>query len=165
MRHAEFVAVHSKQAGVKKLITVDPHTTYAVKVLFPKYIGERFDVKTYFELIDFSSKNGNGRVTIHDSCFYGRHLELSDVPREVLATLGVECVPLEIPDRTRTVAADRLNPFRPGFPGKFSSEESKSCKHRYAYRRHVSHLSRTSRQVRRTGRRSVVADRPMCRVT
>lgn len=94
VRHAEFVAGRLKQAGVKKLITVDPHTTYAVKVLFPKYIGERFDVKTYFELINFSSKNSNGRVTIHDSCFYGRHLELSDVPREVLAKLGVECVPV-----------------------------------------------------------------------
>ncbi|MFC1811119.1 (Fe-S)-binding protein [Thermodesulfobacteriota bacterium] len=94
VRHAEFVSAKLKRAGVKKLITVDPHTTYALKVLFPKYIGTSFDVKAYFELIDLSSKNGNGRVTLHDPCFYGRYLELSDVPEKVLSKLGIECVPI-----------------------------------------------------------------------
>lgn len=91
VRHARYVADKLKKAGVKKIITVDPHTTYALKVLFPKYTGETFDVKTYFELVNFSSKNGNGRVTLHDPCFYGRYLELSDVPRKVLANMGIEC--------------------------------------------------------------------------
>lgn len=92
--HAKFVAAKLKNAGVKKLITVDPHTTYALKVLYPKYTGEHFDVKAYFELVNFSSQNGNGQVTLHDPCFYGRYLELSDVPEKVLANLGVECVPI-----------------------------------------------------------------------
>jgi Fe-S oxidoreductase len=92
IHHAKYVAAKLRQAGVKKLITVDPHTTYAMKILFPKYIGEEFEVKTYFELIDFKSNNGGARVTLHDPCFYGRYLELSDVPNRVLSNLGFECV-------------------------------------------------------------------------
>jgi hypothetical protein len=34
-RHAAFVAKTLKSKGIQKLITVDPHTTYAVKVLYP----------------------------------------------------------------------------------------------------------------------------------
>ena len=92
IKHAKYVAGKLKKAGIKKLITVDPHTTYALKVLYPKYIGERFEVKTYFELLNLTSNNGLRRVTLHDPCFYGRYLELSDVPRKVLSGLGVECV-------------------------------------------------------------------------
>jgi len=92
VRHAEFVATKLKRAGVKTLITVDPHTTYALKVLYPKYTGQSFEVQTYFELVNFTSNNGDQRVTLHDPCFYGRYLELSDVPTKVLANLGIECV-------------------------------------------------------------------------
>jgi Fe-S oxidoreductase len=92
VQHANFVAGNLKQAGIKKIITVDPHTTYALKILYPKYTGISFEVKTYFELINFSSNNGNHRVTLHDPCFYGRYLELSDVPQKVLAKLDIECV-------------------------------------------------------------------------
>jgi Fe-S oxidoreductase len=90
--HAKFVAQTLKKKGIKKLITVDPHTTYAMKVLYPKYTGESFEVKTYFELINFKSKNGKERVTLHDPCFYGRYLQLSEVPLKVLDNLGIECV-------------------------------------------------------------------------
>lgn len=92
VQHAKFVAANLKKAGIKKIITVDPHTTYALKVLYPKYTGESFDVKTYFELINFSSHNGSRRITLHDPCFYGRYLELSDVPQNVLGKLDIECV-------------------------------------------------------------------------
>ncbi len=92
VEHAKFVSGKLKRAGVKKIITVDPHTTYALKVLYPKYTGESFEVKAYFELVNFSSSNGGGQVTLHDPCFYGRYLELSDAPRRALEKLGVKCV-------------------------------------------------------------------------
>jgi len=92
VNHARFVAESLKKAGIRKLITVDPHTTYALKVLFPKYTGIHFDVQVYFELVDFEGGNGEQRVTLHDPCFYGRYLELSDAPRKALAKLHVECV-------------------------------------------------------------------------
>ncbi len=91
-RHASSVARKLKSWGVKKLITVDPHTTYAMKVLYPKYTKETFEVKTYFELSNIKADAGGRRVTLHDPCFYGRYLELSDMPRKVLQTLGIEQV-------------------------------------------------------------------------
>ena len=93
-KHAMFVAEKLKNAGIKKLITVDPHTTYAMKVLYPKYTGISFEVKTYFELVSLNSKNGHRKVTLHDPCFYGRYLELSDVPEKLLSGMGIECVPV-----------------------------------------------------------------------
>ena len=94
VKHARYVADKLKAAGVKKLITVDPHTTYALKVLFPKYVGAEFEVKTYFELANFESNNGHRRITLHDPCFYGRYLELADVPVKKLAGLNIDCVPV-----------------------------------------------------------------------
>lgn len=92
VQHAKFVVANLRKAGIKKIITVDPHTTYALKVLYPKYTGVSFEVKTYFELVDITSSNGSRRVTLHDPCFYGRYLELSDVPQKVLGKLDIECV-------------------------------------------------------------------------
>ena len=92
IRHARALAKNLKLHGVKKLITVDPHTTYALKVLYPKYAGESFEVQTYFELIDFKAGNGHPPVAVHDPCFYGRYLDLSEVPLKVLHNLGIGCV-------------------------------------------------------------------------
>jgi Fe-S oxidoreductase len=97
VRHARFVAERLKRAGIRKLITVDPHTTYALKVLFPKYADAEFEVTPYFELIAApQAQNGSRRVTLHDPCFYGRYLEVSDAPRRILSKMGVECV--DVPD-------------------------------------------------------------------
>jgi Fe-S oxidoreductase len=93
VEHARFVARTLKLHGVTKIITVDPHTTYALKELYPKYTGESFEVQPYFSLLRLSNAGGgNGRepVTIHDPCFYGRYLKLSEGPRQVLSSLGME---------------------------------------------------------------------------
>jgi Fe-S oxidoreductase len=94
VRQAKYVATKLKQKGIKKLITVDPHTTYALKKLYPEYTGESFEVHAYFELLDLQSKNGRQRIALHDPCFYGRYLELSDVPARVLAGMNIECAPV-----------------------------------------------------------------------
>lgn len=87
--HARFVADRLKRAGVKTLITVDPHTTYAFKVLYPKVAGVSFNVKPYFELVRLEGPQNGHRVTVHDPCFFGRYLKLSQVPRRVLRQAGV----------------------------------------------------------------------------
>ena len=94
VKHAKRVAQKLQEAGIRKLITVDPHTTYAVKVLYPKYTGISFDVQTYFELANLKGQGGSEEITLHDPCFYGRYLELSDVPHNLLTDLGVTCTPL-----------------------------------------------------------------------
>jgi Fe-S oxidoreductase len=93
--HARFVARTLKLHGVEKIITVDPHTTYALKELYPKYTGVSFEVSPYFTLLRTDGTRGShGRppVAIHDPCFYGRDLKLSEAPRQVLRSLGQEYV-------------------------------------------------------------------------
>lgn len=94
VEHARYVSDKLKKAGIRKLITTDPHTTYTLKILFPKYVDADFDVKPYFELISLQSCNGTRRIALHDPCFYGRYLEMSDTPRRVLSNLGIECANL-----------------------------------------------------------------------
>jgi len=93
--HARWLANRLKRAGVRKLITVDPHTTYALKELFPKYTGESFDVHPYFELLRLNGHTIQRTVTLHDPCFYGRYLGLSDVPARALAGLGITCAEVD----------------------------------------------------------------------
>lgn len=94
VEHARFVANQLKEAGIRRLITVDPHTTYALRELYPRVTGHRFEVRTYFELLSDSGGNGRRRVALHDPCFYGRYLELSDIPNRLLGSFNIECVPL-----------------------------------------------------------------------
>jgi len=91
VRHARKVAAKLKKAGIRRILTVDPHTTYALKVLYPKYTGESFEVQAYFERLRLTPVNGHRKITLHDPCFYGRYLELSDAPRRLLSGLNVEC--------------------------------------------------------------------------
>lgn len=88
-RHAEWVSKKLTEKNIKKIITVDPHTTYALKVLYPKYVGVLFEVKPYLELINIEGKS-NKKVIVHDPCFYGRYLQISHIPREVLKRAGIK---------------------------------------------------------------------------
>ncbi len=74
-----------RSEGIREIITVDPHTTYALSKLYP----EEFKVKSYLELIDV--RGLKGKVTIHDPCYYARYLDFYERPREVLRKAGIEC--------------------------------------------------------------------------
>jgi len=93
--HARFVAGQLKEAGIRRLITVDPHTTYALRELYPEVTGHRFEVRAYFELINSTGGNGRRKVALHDPCFYGRYLELSDIPNRLLKGFNIECAPVK----------------------------------------------------------------------
>ena len=97
VEHARFVARTLKLHGVDKIITVDPHTTYALQELYPQYTGASFEVDPLFQLTappNATAGGGNGKppVAIHDPCFYGRYLKLSEGPRQVLRSLGLKYV-------------------------------------------------------------------------
>jgi Fe-S oxidoreductase len=95
VEHARFVARNLRLHKVEKIITVDPHTTYALKELYPRYLGESFEVQPYFTLLQpgkVQESNGRPPVAIHDPCFYGRYLKLSDGPRRLLDGLGLKYV-------------------------------------------------------------------------
>ncbi|MDD2903255.1 MAG: (Fe-S)-binding protein [Syntrophales bacterium] len=95
IKHAQFVDKTLKLHGVSKIITVDPHTTYALKELYPKYTGATFEVQPYFSQLQFQAPaagNGKPPVVLHDPCLYGRYLQLSEGPRRVLKNLNLEYV-------------------------------------------------------------------------
>ena len=150
VEHAKFVARTLRLHGVQKIITVDPHTTYALKELYPKYTGETFEVTPYFTRLNLSEslhKNGQPPVTIHDPCFYGRYLKLSEGPRQVLRDLGLGvCGGAEL----RRVHLLLRRPGGVGIPGPepgdFGPEGGGIAGDRRPGGHHVPHLSGQSAQ-------------------
>lgn len=88
--HARKVASALENAGIEKVVTADPHTAYALKVLYPDYAEVEFEVKSYIELIKPGKSEKKGDFVIHDPCYYGRYLEISDRIREVLKRAGID---------------------------------------------------------------------------
>ncbi|MEM4971298.1 MAG: (Fe-S)-binding protein [Sulfolobales archaeon] len=98
-RHAQTVYNIFRSAGVKKVITVDPHTTYVLKEIYPRYIDSyQLEVFHYLEVIrdavGANMKKANMKKdsfhryrnppVIHDSCYMMRKLGLYKVVRRSL---------------------------------------------------------------------------------
>jgi len=90
--HARKVAEELEKDGVREIVTVDPHTTYALKKLYPEYTGAEFEVFSYLELVNVSKAKAKGCVTLHDPCYYARYLDIHDQPRDLLRSSGIECI-------------------------------------------------------------------------
>jgi Fe-S oxidoreductase len=80
--------------GVKKIIVTSPHCLYTFKNEYPELGGE-WEVYHYSEILSQAVKDGKlsvsgdnvGAVAMHDPCYLGRHSEVYDPPRELLAAL------------------------------------------------------------------------------
>ena len=83
--HAAKVYRGIKSAGTSKVVTIDPHTYYALKIAYPKFIdGYDLEVYHYTELLAGSSlrlKALLDTVSVHDSCYLARHLRVLDSVR------------------------------------------------------------------------------------
>ncbi len=88
-----------KSAGTKTVVTVDPHTTYMLRKVYPQYVpGFDLDVRHYLEVLadsDFGVKKPESgsipeKVVIHDSCVMTRELECVEPVRKVLKRAGIE---------------------------------------------------------------------------
>ncbi len=88
--HARKVAERLKDAGIDKVVTADPHTTYALKVLYPELAGSEIEVKSYLELLEPFDIHSEKEFVVHDPCYYGRYLRISDRIREVLDGFGIK---------------------------------------------------------------------------
>ena len=91
--HAHKVYEMFKKHGVKRVITVDPHTTDMLANVYPKIIpGYNLEVKSYLEVLREQGAEPKSRlessVVIHDSCVYARYLDLVDEPRQLLEKAG-----------------------------------------------------------------------------
>lgn len=102
-KHAKRVYDVFRKNGVKKVITVDPHTTYILREVYPKFVdGFDVEVDNYLEMLAKNElspvKQLETCVTIHDPCYYARYLGIVNQPRELLSRAGVE---IKEPSRTK----------------------------------------------------------------
>lgn len=92
--HARRVAAHLKKLGVKRLITVDPHTTKMLRQAYPHFVKD-FDIEVvnYLEVLaekhPQAAKAMSGEVVVHDSCVYARYEDICEQPRELLRAAGI----------------------------------------------------------------------------
>jgi Fe-S oxidoreductase len=71
--------------GIKRIITVDPHTTNALK-RYKDFIDFDIEIKNYLELVNFK---GSGNYVIHDSCLYSRAMGMYSSVREKVNNSGI----------------------------------------------------------------------------
>jgi len=93
--HANKVYGRLKARGARKVITVDPHTTHALRDVYPKYIdGYDLEVVNYLELLSgylgevAGEQESKGSVVIHDPCYYARFDNIIEQPRNLLRLAG-----------------------------------------------------------------------------
>jgi hypothetical protein len=82
-----------RKRGVKRVITVDPHTTDMLRNVYPKVVpGYDLEVKSYLEVLAERKPEPRseleGDVVIHDSCIYARSLDVVEQPRWLLENAG-----------------------------------------------------------------------------
>lgn len=94
--HARRVHKTLTSLGGGRIITIDPHTTHALRDLYPRYVdGYDLEVYSYLELVDASVLQGNpasgrrGDVTVHDPCLYARKAGIVEQPRRLLTAGGL----------------------------------------------------------------------------
>lgn len=145
--HAQKVWQRLVAQGVKRVITVDPHTTEMLREVFPRVIpGYQLEVKSYLEVLAEKGKlqpvPEGPMVALHDSCVYARGLKLIDPPRNVLAQSRIK---VQVPEASGTNTHCCGGPVESLFPEKTAAVAQERIE-----------------QLSQTGAKTVVAMCPIC---
>jgi Fe-S oxidoreductase len=101
----EFIDEHIKKVyrllkshNIEKIICVDPHTTFMLKEVYPKYIDEfQIEVQHYLEILSENNealrRSCKGAIdkefVIHDSCYLTRELGVVEQVRRVCESISI----------------------------------------------------------------------------
>jgi Fe-S oxidoreductase len=89
-----------QKAGVKKIITLSPHSYNVFRKEYPGGFQVFHHTQVLLDLIKAGrlepASNLNATVTYHDPCFLGRHAEEYEAPRDILTSIpGLHLVEME----------------------------------------------------------------------
>jgi hypothetical protein len=118
-RHAERVYRNLRENGVKRVITVDPHTTNMLRTVYPKLLpGYDLEVRSYLEVLMERKPKAvhplGEEATMHDSCIYARSEAVLEQPRSLLAGGGVHLVEPELSGKFTFCCGGPLETLFPG---------------------------------------------------
>ncbi|MCS7103041.1 MAG: (Fe-S)-binding protein [Candidatus Korarchaeum sp.] len=146
---ARRIAERLSEAGAKRVITVDPHSTYMLRYLLSEYV-DRLDLEVahYTEVLigrDYKPGFQDGvEATIHDPCYFARWNGLIEQPRDLLEKAGVR---LREPEFSREFTGCCGGPIESIFP-RLSSEIAR----------------KRFEELRSTGSKQVIVSCPICMV-
>lgn len=103
--HARRVFEVFRKNGVRRVITVDPHTTSILRDVYPKFVKDfDIEVKNYMEVLAEKEfpvmQEQNKELVIHDSCVYARYEGMIEQPRSLLTNAGVTVKEPELAGRS-----------------------------------------------------------------
>jgi Fe-S oxidoreductase len=90
-----------RSAGSQTVLTVDPHTTFMLRQIYPRYVSDfNLDVRHYLEILagrencfpDTKPAGIPDEIVLHDSCVMTRDLGIVEPARTILSRLGVAVV-------------------------------------------------------------------------
>jgi len=131
--HAQRVFEVFRKNGVRRVITVDPHTTNILRDVYPKFIeGFDIEVQSYLEVLDEKNlsvvQEQHKELVIHDSCVYARYEGTIEQPRRLMTNAGVTVKEPELhgrstfccggpieslfPSKAHEIAEDRISQLR-----------------------------------------------------
>jgi Fe-S oxidoreductase len=119
--HARRVFEVFRKNGVRRVITVDPHTTSVLREVYPKFVPDfDLEVKNYMEILAGQDllpvmQLQDKELVIHDSCVYARYEGMIEQPRSLLTNAGVTVKEPELAGRSTHCCG---GPIESLFPGK-----------------------------------------------
>jgi Fe-S oxidoreductase len=118
--HARRVFEVFRKNGVRRVITVDPHTTSILREVYPKFVPDfNLKVENYMEVLAEQTlpvmQRQDQELVIHDSCVYARYEGMIRQPRKLLAQAGVTVNEPELAGRSTHCCG---GPIESLFPGK-----------------------------------------------